>query len=170
MAGQVVLRRALARRMSRRSRWRRRSSAARASADNEDDDDLQSPQRLTVGVADDLLGQLGPDGKTLYFVSNRNTTNQLFAQSMADGRARQLFDDDADVTWPRVSPDGKSLLYISFREQRLGAALRPEPARTGTGAAASRTPRPPCRPSGSTTTASRSSAASRSRETCASST
>jgi len=93
---------------------------ARASADNVDDDDLRRPQRLTVGVADDLLGQLGPDGKTLYFVSNRDTTNQIFAQSMVDGRARQLFDDGADVTWPRVSPDGRSLLYISFRESASG--------------------------------------------------
>jgi cellulose synthase operon protein C len=91
-----------------------------ASADNVDDDDLRMPQRLTVDVADDLLGQLAPDGKTLYFVSNRDTTNQLFAQSMADGRARQLFDDGADVTWPRVSPDGRSLLYISFRERASG--------------------------------------------------
>jgi WD40-like Beta Propeller Repeat len=92
----------------------------RASADNVDDDDLRRPQRLTVGVADDLLGQLGPDGKTLYFVSNRNTTNQIFAQSMVDGSAEQLFDDGADVTWPRVSPDGRSLLYISFRDSASG--------------------------------------------------
>jgi hypothetical protein len=27
--------------------------------------DLRMPERLTVGVADDLLGQLSPDGKTL---------------------------------------------------------------------------------------------------------
>ena len=92
----------------------------RASADNVDDDDLRKLRRLTVGVADDLLGQLGPDGKTLYFVSNRNTTNQIFAQSMIDGRAQELFDDGADVTWPRVSPDGGSLLYISFRESASG--------------------------------------------------
>lgn len=92
----------------------------RASADNVDDDDLVRPQRLTVGVADDLLGQLGPDGKTLYFVSNRDTTNQIFAQSMVDGSAQQLFDDGADVTWPRVSADGRSLLYISFRESVSG--------------------------------------------------
>jgi hypothetical protein len=95
-------------------------AGGRASADNVDDDDLRRPQRLTVGVADDLLGQLGPDGKTLYFVSNRDTTNQIFAQSMVDGRARPLFDDGADVTWPRVSPDGRSLLYISFRESASG--------------------------------------------------
>ncbi|MGO8997969.1 MAG: hypothetical protein ACLQVI_32005 [Polyangiaceae bacterium] len=94
--------------------------AGRASADNVDDDDLRRPLRLTVGVADDLLGQLGPDGKTLYFVSNRDTTNQLFAQSMVDGRAQALFDDGADVTWPRVSQDGRSLLYISFRESASG--------------------------------------------------
>ena len=76
--------------------------AGRAAADNVDDDDLTPPKRLTVGVADDLLGQLGPDGKTLYFVSNRDTTTQVFAQSMVDGRSHQLFDDGADVTWPRV--------------------------------------------------------------------
>ncbi len=92
----------------------------RASADNVDDDDLRMPQRLTVGVADDLLGQLGPDGKMLYFVSNRDTTSELFAQSLVDGHAWQLFDDGADVTWPRVSPDGRSLLYISFRESASG--------------------------------------------------
>ncbi len=92
----------------------------RVSADNVDDDDLRKLQRLTVGVADDLLGQLGPGGKTLYFVSNRNTANQIFAQSMVDGRAQQLFDDGADVTWPRVSPDGQSLLYISFRDSASG--------------------------------------------------
>ncbi len=94
--------------------------AGRASADNVDDDDLVRPERLTVDVADDLLGQLGLDGKTLYFVSNRDTTHQIFAQSVADGRARQLFDDGADVTWPRVSPDGRSLLYISFGESASG--------------------------------------------------
>jgi hypothetical protein len=95
-------------------------ATARATADNVDDDDLRMPQRLTVDVADDLLGQLGPDGKTLYYLSNRNTTSQVFAQSTVDGRARQLFDDGADVTWPQVSPDGRSLLYISFRDSASG--------------------------------------------------
>lgn len=91
-----------------------------ARADNVDDDDLVKPKRFTVGVADDLLGQLSIDGKTLYFVSNRDTSNQIFAQNRADGRARPFFDDGADVTWPRVSPDGRSLLYISFRDSAAG--------------------------------------------------
>ncbi len=91
-----------------------------ASADNVDDDDLRRLQRLTVDVADDLLGQLAPDGKVLYFVSNRDTTHEIFAQRTSDGRARPLFDDGADVTWPRVSPDGRSLLYVSFRDSASG--------------------------------------------------
>ena len=103
-----------------------------ASADNVDDDDLTMPQRLTVGVADDLLGQLSPDGKTLYFVSNRDTTNQIFAESLVNGRAQALFDDGADVSWPRVSPDGRSLLYISFRESASGQlCIRSLPAGDG---------------------------------------
>jgi hypothetical protein len=104
----------------------------RASADNVDDDDLVRPQRLTVDVADDLLGQLGADGKTLYFVSNRGTTHEIFAQSMVDGRAKPLFDDGADVTWPRVSPDGRSLSYISFRDRVSGQlCVRSLPEGTG---------------------------------------
>jgi hypothetical protein len=95
-------------------------SGGHAWADNVDDDDLQKPRRLTVGVADDLLGQLSPDGGTLYFVSNRNTTTEIFARDIADGRTRPLFDEGADVTWPRVSPDGAWLLYISFRERVSG--------------------------------------------------
>jgi hypothetical protein len=93
--------------------------AARAQ-DDEPDSGLHRPERLTVGVADELLGQLGPDGRTLYFVSNRNTASQIFAQDTTDGRAHMLFDDDADVTWPRVSPDGAHLLYISFGQQASG--------------------------------------------------
>lgn len=95
-------------------------SGGHAWADNVDDDDLQTPRRLTVGVADDLLGQLSPDGSTLYFVSNRNTTTEVFAERVADGHTERLFDEGADVTWPRVSPDGASLLYISYRERVSG--------------------------------------------------
>lgn len=95
------------------------AGTARAQAD-EPEGLLHRPERLTVAVADELLGQLSPDGRTLYFASNRNTMSQVFAESVADGRAKPLFDDDADVTWPRVSPDGRRLLYVSFADSVLG--------------------------------------------------
>jgi hypothetical protein len=96
------------------------ATAGASAQESARDSDLQRPRRLTVGVGDDLLGQLGPDGQTLYFVSDRDTVHELYAQNLADGRARRLFDEGADVTWPRVSPDGRSLLYVSFREHASG--------------------------------------------------
>src|SRR6185369_16834337 len=61
-----------------------------------------------------------PDGKSLYFVSTRNTTHEIYVQDTTGGRSTRLFDEAADVTWPRVSPDGKSLLYVSFRDEAAG--------------------------------------------------
>lgn len=88
--------------------------------DDENDGGLRTPTRLTVGVGDQFLGQLAPDGNTLIFASNRNIATEIYAQDVEGGRERRLFDEGADVTWPRVSPDGKHLLYISFRDQASG--------------------------------------------------
>ncbi len=85
-----------------------------------DDDVVQRPERMTAGVSDQLLGQLAPDGHTLYFVSNRNTANELYSQQQAQPGAKLVFDEGADVTWPRLSPDGKRILYISFRDDAAG--------------------------------------------------
>jgi cellulose synthase operon protein C len=83
-------------------------------------DALQRPERLTVAINDQLLGQLAPDAKTLYFVSNQDTRTEIYAQDLDQGRPRRVFDEAADVTWPRVSPNGKALLYISFSKQATG--------------------------------------------------
>ena len=95
-------------------------AAAQARGEEELAGGMRHPQRITVGIADHYLGQLSPDGRTLYFISNRNTTNEIFQEDVEDGRIRLLFDEGADVTWPRVSPDGRWLLYISFRERADG--------------------------------------------------
>ena len=81
---------------------------------------VRRPDRITVGVGDQYLGAIARDGHTLYFVSNRNTTNELIRQDIDDGHVELLFDEGADVTWPRVSPDGRALLYISFRDRAAG--------------------------------------------------
>ncbi|WAM23322.1 hypothetical protein [Myxococcus sp. NMCA1] len=88
--------------------------------DDENDGGLRTPTRLTVGVGDQFLGQLTPDGNTLIFASNRSIATEIFTQDLERGRERRLFDEGADVTWPRISPDGKHLLYISFRNQAGG--------------------------------------------------
>jgi cellulose synthase operon protein C len=92
----------------------------RAAAQDDAKDGLRRPERLTVGVADQFLGQLAPDRKYLYFASNRHTTNEIYTQNIDSGRARLLFDEGAEVTWPKVSPDGKSILYVSYSERATG--------------------------------------------------
>lgn len=91
------------------------ASPARAAVE-----ELRAPQKLTVALSDELLGQLSPDGHTLVFVSNRNATSQIFVQDLGAPASRLLFDEAADVTWPRVSPDGRRLLYVSFRDDAAG--------------------------------------------------
>jgi Tol biopolymer transport system component len=80
---------------------------------------IRRPERLTSGVSDQLLGQLSGDGKVLYYVSNRNTTVEIYRQELL-GRPALLFDEGADATWPRLSPDGKRILYISYRDDAGG--------------------------------------------------
>src|SRR5512145_749753 len=95
--------------------------AVAARADNRNGEDtLHRPERVTVGLNDQFLGQLSPDEQTLYFVSNRDTRKEIYAQRLEAGRARIVFDEGAEVTWPRISPDGGTLLYISFRDQATG--------------------------------------------------
>ncbi|RKH64053.1 hypothetical protein D7W81_19280 [Corallococcus aberystwythensis] len=95
------------------------ASVARAQ-DDENDGGMRLPERLTVGMGDQFLGQLAPDENSLVFVSNRDIATEIFIQDLEKGRERRLFDEGADVTWPRISPNGKQLLYISFRTQAGG--------------------------------------------------
>ncbi len=80
---------------------------------------LRLPARLTAGSADEFLGTAGADGATLYFVSNRNATAQVFSQAPG-ATPVLLFDEGADTSFPRVSPDGKTLAYLSTRTDATG--------------------------------------------------
>ncbi len=83
---------------------------------------VRAPQRLTAGESDQFLGVADPAGTTLYFISNQNATAQVFRQRLPSGTPERLFTDAADVSWPRPSPDGSKLLYISTRDDATGDA------------------------------------------------
>lgn len=90
---------------------------------------LRTPERLTAGGSDEFLGSLSPDGQTLYFISNRNATTQVFAQALAGGTPNLVFEEGADATFARPSPDGTTLAYISTRDDATGdVCLRELPA------------------------------------------
>ncbi len=80
---------------------------------------LRTPARLTAGSADEFLGTTGSDGTTLFFISNRNATAQVFTQ-LPGGTPALVFDEGADTSFPRVSPDGKTLAYLSTRTDATG--------------------------------------------------
>ena len=81
---------------------------------------LHQPVRVTAGGANQLLGELHPDGRRLFFMSDRDATTQIYVQDVAEGGARLLWDADADVTSPRISPDGRTLLYVSYERDATG--------------------------------------------------
>ncbi len=81
---------------------------------------LRKPARLTAGDSDQLLGVLHPDETTLLFISNRDAVAGAYASRFGDGGVRGLFDEGADLSLLRPSPDGRSLLYLSTRDDATG--------------------------------------------------
>lgn len=66
-------------------------------------------KRLTDWAGDDSDFIWSKDGKTLYFTSDRNYHQQLYALNLDTLEVKRLFDRPADVTYLRLSPDGKQL-------------------------------------------------------------
>jgi Tol biopolymer transport system component len=62
-----------------------------------------------------------PDGRSVYFSSDRSGRWQLWRQSVQGASAEQLTHDDFDNRHPYVAPDGRSVAFLSFEN---GAADR----------------------------------------------
>ena len=61
---------------------------------------------------------ISPDGKTIAFVYQ----GDIFLVSAAGGQARQLTTNPAHDTEPLWSPDGKTVVFASWREGRQAPA------------------------------------------------
>ncbi len=85
-----------------------------------DHDEVRRPVRLTAGESNQFMGVLGSDGRTLLFASDQAGTTQVFAQDVRGGGPRLIHDFDADVTWPRPSPDGRHFLFLYYRDDAAG--------------------------------------------------
>ena len=71
------------------------------------------PTRLTFDIATDREPVWSPDGKTIYFSSNRGRGNfNLYRKASNGTGTEELFlEDEADKTPVAFSPDGRLLLY-----------------------------------------------------------
>ncbi len=99
-----------------------RAGSPASPADASPEPGLRLPVRITAGSANQFLGVPSPDGQRLYFASDQRSTTEIHLQDLDGGGPRLLFDLQADATWPRPSPDGRRLLYLSFRDDATGDA------------------------------------------------
>ena len=72
-----------------------------------------APVRVTQSTAIDTEAKFTPDGRSIYFVSDRGGGPQVYRQSLGGGNAERVTFTGAYNISPAISPDGKFLAYIS---------------------------------------------------------
>ena len=71
------------------------------------------PKRIMRSESIDTEAKFSADGKTLYFVSDRGGSPQIYRMSIDDGRVdRVTFDGSYNIS-PAVSSDGKWMAFVS---------------------------------------------------------
>lgn len=79
---------------------------------------------LTKGAGEELIGALSPDAGRLYYSSMRNGWPDIFEMRLDGSGPERLVAGGADGQFPcDVSPDGKSLLYMTYENEENGADL-----------------------------------------------
>ncbi len=81
---------------------------------------LIEPVRVTAGEKNQMMGELTPDQKTLYFISDENQIHEIFVQDPVESGPKLLFENNADASTPRISPDGKMLAFLSYKADAAG--------------------------------------------------
>jgi Tol biopolymer transport system component len=80
--------------------------------------------QLTNDEHADDGSEYGPDGKWIYFNSERASTTpghaQLFRISLSGGTVEQLTSDERVNWFPHPAPDGSAIAYVSFPPGTLG--------------------------------------------------
>jgi hypothetical protein len=73
--------------------------------------------QLTDDRAYDLEPRFSPDGKWLYFVSDRTGVYNLFAYELATKKIFQATNVVDGVFDPAISPDGRTVAFVGFRAE-----------------------------------------------------
>jgi TolB protein len=78
------------------------------------------PRRLTTSASIDTEPAFAPDGRTLYFVSDRGGGPQIYRMPVAGGNAERVTFEGSYNISPAISPDGRLLAYVT----RQGGAFK----------------------------------------------
>ena len=69
-------------------------------------------EQMTAAGAKSAWPMLSPDGKTLYFVSDRSGAQNLWTRPISRGAEKQLTNfTDGRVLWPTIASDGKGIVF-----------------------------------------------------------
>ena len=71
------------------------------------------PQRLTDAPESDSGPQWSPDGESIYFLSSRSGSSQIWRQSVSGGRTRQVTDYPVSIATFRLSGDGERIIFAA---------------------------------------------------------
>jgi serine/threonine protein kinase len=81
---------------------------------------ITPPKHLTLTAAEEFPSAWSPDSKSIIFVSNRDRTWGFYRQPLNEAPATPIqtgIDSEGlGYIFPRVSPDGKWLIYAAFRK------------------------------------------------------
>ena len=72
---------------------------------------LGSPQRFTLAGRNNIPSAWTPDGRALFFYSDRNGNRNIFWQGLHERNAQDFFWGPGEQTEPRLSPDASWVLY-----------------------------------------------------------
>lgn len=78
------------------------------------------PVQLTAFTSDELQGRLSPDGLSLIYASNQKGNLDIWLRNLSTGIPRALTRHVAADSNPVFSPDGKSVVFVSMRDDVKG--------------------------------------------------
>ena len=79
--------------------------------------------RLTSTRAIDTEPFFSPDGKSIYFTSDRGGSPQIYRMPVSGGRAERVTVSGSYNVSPRVSSDGRTMAYIAREGGRFQVAV-----------------------------------------------
>lgn len=86
----------------------------------EDELAVRMPARLTAGHNNHLMASYAESSDALYFIGDELGTTEILVQSPPSAAPSRVFDALGDHAFPRVSPDGQRIAYLSFVHDSKG--------------------------------------------------
>ena len=82
-----------------------------------------TPRRISSSNSIDTEPVFSPDGSTIYFTSDRGGSPQIYRMPSAGGNAQRVTFDGSYNVSPRISADGKNLVYVARNDGRYQIAI-----------------------------------------------